>query len=679
MGSEERVVCPENVALVEYMQKWWTEIAENKPKNYTQNTENNIKKAFTNVCKHKTPITTLKEFKEVKGVGKWFITQMREFFNCNSGPSQDDDLEKGGKKAKGSKNYLPQKNSVAYALLITLHRETSNGTEYMDKKGLIAAAEASGLSRVPIAPERGRGKPGASGSSGREWYSGWNAMKTLINKSLVYKSSCPAKYMLSDKGRQVALECLSRSGMIDSAQYMVTSKVRSDEQDAESLELVSVDVSTSSDSSTKKGTEGDIPVEFLERFTTLGYTREQVRHALAEVSPYSPSQDLSKLWPTVLCRLREIEVYDCHSNPQATVRRNSCGASTSCRNAQGEQNLTRVGVNQNGVTSCKSTASSATSVSPVISSASLDYQVKGANKSIHQDSNNALRLPPLEDWEKFEDAYKVVLILDDREHFIRWAAHPFLYGMTSIMSKYKIFLSKSSLTERIRAEFKIEIENDRLPVGDAIWVARHKQLCTDYVLDFIVERKNIDDLRSSIKDNRYKDQKLRLQRAGMKKIMYVVEGDTNACEAADSIKTACFTTEILDGFDVQRTNGLADTLRRYGFLTQAITDHYKMSSWPDKCKSAGTCPSYAEFKKNCQDLEKMTVSDVFATQLMQVSHVTEKVAKAVLDCYPTLHSLALAYAALDGDTAAQEKLLMNKSEGAVSAVASKNIFRLVWG
>ena len=51
----------------------------------------------------------------------------------------------------------------------------------------------------------------------------------------------------------------------------------------------------------------------------------------------------------------------------------------------------------------------------------------------------------------------------------------------------------------------------RLPVGDAIWIARHKVHETEYVLDFIVERKNVDDLVGSIRDNRYKDQKLRMQ------------------------------------------------------------------------------------------------------------------------------------------------------------------------
>ena len=51
----------------------------------------------------------------------------------------------------------------------------------------------------------------------------------------------------------------------------------------------------------------------------------------------------------------------------------------------------------------------------------------------------------------------------------------------------------------------------RLPVGDGIWIARHRKFLTEYVLDFIVERKNVADLGSSIRDNRYKDQKSRLQ------------------------------------------------------------------------------------------------------------------------------------------------------------------------
>jgi hypothetical protein len=81
---------------------------------------------------------------------------------------------------------------------------------------------------------------------------------------------------------------------------------------------------------------------------------------------------------------------------------------------------------------------------------------------------------------------------------------------------------------------------------------------------------------------------------------------------------SCFTTEVLEGFDVQRTSGLGDTLRKYGHLTQAIFQYYKSEFFEDNNKCSAICPPYDEFVRRCQDLEKMTVSDVFAIQLMQV-------------------------------------------------------------
>jgi crossover junction endonuclease MUS81 len=48
-------------------------------------------------------------------------------------------------------------------------------------------------------------------------------------------------------------------------------------------------------------------------------------------------------------------------------------------------------------------------------------------------------------------------------------------------------------------------------VEDCIWIARHRKDGIEYVLDYIVERKNVSDLNDSIKDNRYRDQKLRLK------------------------------------------------------------------------------------------------------------------------------------------------------------------------
>ena len=69
---------------------------------------------------------------------------------------------------------------------------------------------------------------------------------------------------------------------------------------------------------------------------------------------------------------------------------------------------------------------------------------------------------------------------------------------------------------------------------------------------------------------------------------------------------------------MQRTTGIADTVRMYGYLTQLINLYYCTYFSSDKVKSCKVCPSYDEFVKKCHDLEKITVSDVFALQLMKV-------------------------------------------------------------
>lgn len=130
---------------------------------------------------------------------------------------------------------------------------------------------------------------------------------------------------------------------------------------------------------------------------------------------------------------------------------------------------------------------------------------------------------------------------------------------------------------------------------------------------------------------------------------------------------------------MHRTTGLGDTMRKYGYLTQAIYQYYKLELLEEKSESSGTCPPFDEFIKKCQDLDKMTVSDVFAIQLMQVPHVTEEVAIAVLNLYPTILSLARAYSLLEGDILEQQDMLRKQTKNMVCAPASKNIFQLVWG
>ncbi|KAK1664297.1 hypothetical protein QYE76_052456 [Lolium multiflorum] len=291
---------------------------------------------------------------------------------------------------------------------------------------------------------------------------------------------------------------------------------------------------------------------------------------------------------------------------------------------------------------------------------STAYQGSAEFTSLDKDTdgptNSILAMPPRLCNEKFLEAYEVVLVLDDRETF---GSH----GMRVVSN--------------IHSKFRVPVEIKRLPVGDGIWIARHRRSHTEYVLDFIVERKGVTDLVSSIRDSRYKDQKLRLKKCGLRKLIYLVEGDPNASHASESVKTACLTTEILEGFDVQRTTGYPDTEKKYGHLTLSIIDYYS-THFSSRANTSRVCLTYDEFVKKCSDPKKLTVSDIFALQLMQVPQVTEETALAVTELYPTLLSLARAYSMLDGNTREQEQML-NKKSKMVNTGASRNIFKLVWG
>ncbi|KAL3348367.1 hypothetical protein AABB24_021831 [Solanum stoloniferum] len=668
MENKKVVVCPENEELAAYVWNKKQEMAQS-PNGISENISMTLQKAYTNLCKSKTPIKTLKEFSKIKGVGKWLLRLMKGFFetddrDASSSEESDDSTEKG-KKNKGTKRYMPQKNSVAYALLITLYRSTTNGEKFMHKQELIDATEASGLSRAPVGPEKGKGKSGQF-SSPRDWYSGWSCMAKLVSKALVAKSSCPAKYMLTEEGKEIAQECLLRSGIADSREISASltgfsnlnKRDKPDKATSSKLSNMEVRHTTSAreravplcqssdnvrertvplSQSTGKKKMNVIPSESLDRFVQMGFSKEQVIQAYSEVLETSQSKDISLLWPSVLCRLREDQVYGEGGSTRVEDRlfESTCNGTV------------------NSAKPCAADFAHCSNAMRACSSTVDDEQIPCL-----EIGSNLLAAPPLANGEKFKDVYEVVLILDDREHF------------TSRGSRSR------KIVENISTQFKIKIDVRRLPVGDAIWIARNKVIGTEYVLDFIVERKNVEDLQSSIKDSRYRDQKLRLLRCGLKKLIYVIEGDPNACAAAESIKTACFTTEILEGFDVQRTSGLAETLRKYGYLTQGINQYYRCMD--NERSNSRLCPKFKEFIRKCEDLDKMTVSDVFAIQLMQVPQVTEEAAIAVLDVYPTLSSLARAYSLLDGDVRAQEEMLKEQSNNLVSSAASKNIFQLVW-
>ncbi|XXG94696.1 Phosphoacetylglucosamine Mutase [Hypoxylon texense] len=127
-----------------------------------------------------------------------------------------------------------------------------------------------------------------------------------------------------------------------------------------------------------------------------------------------------------------------------------------------------------------------------------------------------------------------------------------------------------------------------LELGDVLWVAKCKDpnFLTrlgaegdEVVLDYIVERKRLDDLISSIKDGRFHEQKFRLRRSGIKNIVYIVEEISMDSETLDRraamVKSAIASTQVVNGFFVKKTQKMDDTIRYLTRMTMLLKKQYE--------------------------------------------------------------------------------------------------------
>lgn len=131
-----------------------------------------------------------------------------------------------------------------------------------------------------------------------------------------------------------------------------------------------------------------------------------------------------------------------------------------------------------------------------------------------------------------------------------------------------------------------------LELGDAIWVAkcydphflsRYGEEGDEVMLDWILERKRLDDLIGSIKDGRFHEQKFRLRRSGMKNVVYLIEEfaithDSNHPSAAkyqESVSSAIASTQVVNGYFVKKTRNLDDSIRYLARMTALLRRMYE--------------------------------------------------------------------------------------------------------
>lgn len=246
----------------------------------------------------------------------------------------------------------------------------------------------------------------------------------------------------------------------------------------------------------------------------------------------------------------------------------------------------------------------------------------------------------------------------------------------------------------------------KLNVGDFLWVAREKvapvagqlraPVGRELVLDYIVERKRMDDLCGSIIDGRFREQKFRLKRCGLRKPIYLVEECGSAASHLSlpetTLQQAIVNTQVVDGFFVKRVQDVRESAAYLTIMTRFLTKLYQNrtlicrsrelegdggSDEEERGLPSCSLMSFAEFNHGAVKNKCQTVREVFARQLMQISGLSGDKAAAILEHYSTPHSLLTAYEQCTSE-AEKEKLLSSIRYGKLNRNLGPALSRTVY-
>ncbi|TVY18112.1 Crossover junction endonuclease MUS81 [Lachnellula arida] len=215
-----------------------------------------------------------------------------------------------------------------------------------------------------------------------------------------------------------------------------------------------------------------------------------------------------------------------------------------------------------------------------------------------------------------------------------------------------------------------------LELGDILWVAKMKDpnLLSrlgaegdEVVLDWIVERKRLDDLIASIKDGRFHDQKFRLRKSGLKNVIYLIEEFSLSAENADryieAVQSAIASTQVVSGYFVKQTQHLTDSVLYLARMTKMLKGLYEdkpLQVIPTKVITTHnylpllahlreTKPAeefhttYSAFASLSSKSQSLTLKDVFLKMLMCVKGVTGEKALEIQKRWKTPNELLEAY------------------------------------
>ncbi|MCJ1307451.1 Crossover junction endonuclease mus81 [Agyrium rufum] len=592
------------------------------------------------------------EAQQLHGIGPklcdWLITQLKEHCEENDLPmpeiprkgrkrqsgealqpdgDNDDEIEtapRAAKKPRKQKEYVPALRSGPYAIVRALSSLNRDETGGLSKTHLINLAQPFCDSSFSVPSEPGK------------FYTAWNSHKTLLDKDLIYAFGRPTKkYALTDGGWEVTKRIEIAEGR--------------QEQDA------TLQPTTASNSQTREGSTRAPAAGMLSDFSITDLQKELQRRQSA-----SQLQDGTQAKVANIATNRSL-ITEAAAAEKKTPMQEA---------AERRKVLARAPIVD--LSSPPPTPPRREHLRISSSPAPMPAQTVTSAIQKHQPSV-PLTCPEFTPIVIEPSWYSLQLVIDTRE--IRTVS------------------DRDYIAEELRNRGITPVVRS-LEIGDCLWVAKLRpeyvdrmRLASDggdeIMLDHIVERKRLDDLVGSITDGRFTEQKFRLRRSGVKQVYYLIEDITLSAEKqlrfGEAIDSAIASSIVVDGFFVNRTRKLDDTIAWLARMTKILEGSYRgkalhvipltalpsHESYLPLLKHLGTTrpetPHYVSFDTfsgMASKSDSLTLRDAFLKMLMCTKGMTAEKSIALQRIWHTPRAFIEAFEA--GTAKSREELVLKK-------------------
>ncbi|KAK3389096.1 ERCC4 domain-containing protein [Sordaria brevicollis] len=522
------------------------------------------------------------------------------------------------KRAKTAKPYVPKLNSGAYALVMALSELAPR--ESMDKATLILKAQ-------PFC-EHSFTVPSMANKS----YTAWDSMKTLDDKELVYIRGRPTKrYSLTDEGWAVAKRMKEARNLVG-------------EPGGERATTSGTAIASGSGSATPTANRSE---------NVLNPRGNQQGSSAKRESRYTPLDLKPYVSPTKPQQGRPPQPRPPRTNPaisQSVINLDSDEE----EEEEEEDDFVFVDEEQDRKPIIKETTNHEW----------IDLVADGDTVPVDESS-----LPKFRPIQLAPGSFTVEMVLDTRE----------------IQAKN----NRDHIPEEL-TKLGVRPIMRSLELGDVLWVAKCKQPGwlnrlglgaegDEVVLDYIVERKRLDDLIHSIKDGRLREQKYRLKRSGMKNVIYIIEEfavDKDHREHyQDSMNSTIVGLQAINGFFVKKTQNIAESIMYLANITKMLKKMYEskpllviptnvltaknylplLKHLREKEPSKGHYISYPAFASLVSKSEMLTLRDVFIKMLMCIRRLSGEKAIEIQKVWKTPNQFFHAFEQCGTDEGGKKK------------------------